>query len=222
MDLMQAFETRHSVRAYLDTPIPEDIVLQLQEEIDNCNKEGDLNIQLIAEEPEAFDSFMAHYGKFTGVKNYIALIGKKSGDLSERCGYYGERLVIKAQMLGLNSCWVALTFSKRKAKYTVGKGEKMVCVIALGYGENPGKPHINRSIDKLTDFRGDMPHWFMDGVMLAMKAPTARNQQKFCFRLEGESKVHAFSQGGAYSDVDLGIVKYHFEIGSGKENFEYV
>ena len=222
MDIMQAFETRHSVRSYTDAPIAEDALNKLKAEVDQCNKEANLNIQLITDEPNAFDSFLAHYGKFSGVKNYIALVGPKSDDLNEKCGYYGERLVILAQMLGLNSCWVALTFSKKKAKININKGEKLVCVIALGYGESQGKPHINISIDKLTDFRGDMPHWFMDGVMLAMKAPTARNQQKFCFRLVDDNKVHAFSKGGAYSDVDLGIVKYHFEIGAGQDNFEYV
>lgn len=222
MNIMEAMQVRHSVRSYTDKKIEGDVLAELKSEVEACNAESGLNIQLITDEPNAFTGMMAHYGSFSGVQNYIALVGKKSADLQEKAGYYGERIVLKAQMLGLNTCWVALTFSKRKAKYKVGKGEKLVCVIAVGYGENHGKPHKNKFIDSLCKFYGDMPVWFMDGVQAAMLAPTATNQQKFCFTLLGDGKVKAEETGGFYSKVDLGIVKYHFELGAGKENFEFI
>ena len=59
---------------------------------------------------------MAHYGKFDGVHNYIALVGKKSSTLDETLGCYGEQLVLKAQEIGLNTCWVAMTHGKSKAQ----------------------------------------------------------------------------------------------------------
>ena len=49
-----------------------------------------------------------------------------------------------------------------------------------------------------------------------MLAPTAVNQQKFLFTLNGD-EVTAKATGGVYSRIDLGIVKYHFEVGSGRE-----
>ena len=130
MTILEAITARHSVRAYIDKPIPEGIIKELNNEIDVCNTEGGLNIQLVTDEPKAFDGFMAHYGKFSGVKNYIALIGKKSDDLEEKLGYYGERVAIKAQILGLNTCWVAMSFSKgvTRKSCTIGKDEKLVCV----------------------------------------------------------------------------------------------
>ena len=222
MDIMEAMQLRHSVRRYTDKKIEGEVLAELKAEIEACNQESGLHIQLITDEPDAFTGGLAHYGHFSGVQNYIALIGKKSADLQEKAGYYGERIVLKAQMLGLNTCWVALTFSKRKAKYKVDKGEKLVCVISVGYGENHGKPHKNKFIDSLCKFYGDMPAWFMDGVQAAMLAPTATNQQKFCFHLLDGGKVRAEETGGFYSKVDLGIVKYHFELGAGKENFEFV
>ena len=51
--------------------------------------------------------------------------------MDERCGYYGELLVLEAQKLGLNTCWTALTHGKSKA--AIGNGEKEVIVIALGF-----------------------------------------------------------------------------------------
>lgn len=216
MTILEAITARHSVRAYIDKPIPEGIIKQLNNEIDVCNTEGGLNIQLVTDEPKAFDGFMAHYGKFSGVKNYIALIGKKSDDLEEKLGYYGERVAIKAQMLGLNTCWVAMSFSKGvpRKSCAIGKDEKLVCVLSLGYGKTQGVAHKSKPVADLDKTCDTMPDWFQAGIEAAMLAPTAMNQQKFLFTLS-EDSVKVISLGGFYSKVDLGIVKYHFEIASG-------
>ena len=134
MDISEAMKARHSVRSYSDRPIPEDIVRILKQEAENCNLKSGLRIQVITDEASAFEGFMAHYGNFRGVKNYIALVGKKSEE--EKAGYFGEHLVLKAQALGLNTCWVAMTFKKSACKRNcrIEKGEKLLCVLALGYG----------------------------------------------------------------------------------------
>ena len=135
MTILEAMKQRYSVRQYTDKPIDDEVLKALQTEIEICNQESGLSIQLITNEPKAFDSFMAHYGKFSGVTNYIALVGKKSNMLDELCGYYGERLVLKAQQLGLNTCWVAMTYKKIPGTFEVNKGEKLTVVISLGYGK---------------------------------------------------------------------------------------
>ncbi len=217
MDLLTAIKNRHSVRSYIDKPIDSETLSELRAEIDACNKESGLHIQLATNEPEAFDSMMAHYGKFSGVQNYIALVGRKSADFDEKSGYYGERIALKAQMLGLNTCWVAMTFSKGAAKKAVviDSGEKLGCVLALGYGKTQGVAHKSKSMAQLCKTEGSMPEWFKNGMEAAILAPTATNQQKFLFTLNGQ-KVTAEATGGFYSKVDLGIVKYHFEVGSGR------
>lgn len=221
MDILQAIEERNSVRSYTEKRIEQDIKADLEKEIEECNQESGLNIQLITNEPRAFDSFMAHYGKFQGVKNYIALIGRKDSGLDEKIGYYGERIALTAQQLGLNTCWVAMTFSKRKSRCVIKEGEKLVCVLALGYGENAGVKHKNKPMDSLCSYEGEMPGWFRKGMEAAMLAPTATNQQKFLVTLTGNG-VKAKATGGFYSKVDLGIVRYHFETGAGKDNFNWI
>ncbi|MGC4017816.1 MAG: nitroreductase family protein [Muricomes sp.] len=222
MTILEAIKERHSVRDYTDKKIPTDIVTQLQSEISDCNKESGLNIQIVTEEPKAFDSFMAHYGKFSGVKNYIALIGKKSSDLDEKLGYYGERVALFAQSLGLHTCWVAMTFSKgvTKSRCEIKNDEKLVCVLALGYGKTQGVGHKSKSMSDVCTVNSEMPKWFEDGMEAALLAPTAMNQQKFLFSLDGNC-VSAKATGGFYSKIDLGIVKYHFEIGAGAGNFTW-
>lgn len=215
MDLLKAMEERHSVRSYLDKPIEEDLRAKLGGVVERCNLEGDLNIQLVYDEPKAFDSFMAHYGKFFGVKNYVALIGKKGED--EKIGYYGEKIALYAQALGLNTCWVAMTYKKVKTAFRIAEGEKLYCVLALGYGSVKGVKHTVKSSDKVSN-AVNPPEWFINGVSAALLAPTAMNQQKFTFNY-ADGKVSLKAGFGFYTKIDLGIVKYHFEVGAGKDNF---
>lgn len=220
MNLAEAMKERHSVRQYIDQPLSAEAVSALKDEIEACNQEGGLHIQLVMDEPKAFDSFMAHYGKFSGVKNYIAMIGKKDSGLDEKCGYYGERLVLKAQQLGLNTCWVAMTYSKVKTAFSVAKGEKLCVIIAIGYGKTQGISHKSKTVPEVSRANGSIPDWFKSGVEAALLAPTAMNQQKFTFTLDGK-KVSAKAGKGFYSKIDLGIAKYHFEIGAGKDTFRW-
>ena len=103
MTVQEAIEARHSVRAYKDQPLNEKIVKVLEDEIVKLNVEGQLHIQLICNEPKAFQGTLAKYGKFRNANNYLVMAGKKGGGLDERIGYYGEHLVLLAQTLPLLS-----------------------------------------------------------------------------------------------------------------------
>ena len=220
MEIFEAMKKRHSVRSYTSEKIDTNVAKELKLYIDECNKESGMNIQLCLNEPNAFNSFMAHYGSFKNVNNYIAIVGKKGKDFEEKCGYWGEKIVLKATQLGLSTCWVAMTYSKGKAKYNIEKGEKLSCVISLGYGESEGVPHKNKSIESLCTVDREMPEWFKKGMEAALLAPTAMNQQKFHFTLEGNT-VTAKAGMVFYTKLDLGIVKCHFEIGAKGEDWKW-
>ena len=221
MTELEAIRARHSVRQYLNKPLKPDELAALQAEVDACNQESDLHIQLVTNEPKAFAGSMARYGKFSGVTNYFALVGKAGPDLQEKCGYWGERLVLKAQMMGLNTYWVALTFSKVKSAYTLNDGEKLAAVIALGYGATQGVHHKSKTMDELAKADGPMPDWFKSWMEAVLLAPTAVNQQKFLFTLLEDGRVSVQPGHAFYVKMDLGIAKYHFEVGAGKENFQW-
>jgi len=227
MTLQEAITARHSVRKYIDKEIPVDIVTVLQDKIAEYNKVGNLNIQLVLNETRAFTGMLS-YGSFSGVRNYFVMVGKKGADLDERVGYYGEQLVLLAQTLGLNTCWVGLSYRKVPEAYNVGKDEKLACMIALGYGETQGVSHKIKTVEQVSNASDLTPAWFKRGVEAALLAPTAVNQQKFSFEYVGMSnnrhQVRAkkgISMIG-YTQMDLGIAKLHFEIGAGKENFIWI
>ena len=220
MTLQEAITARHSVRKYIDKEIPADIVTALQGKIAEYNKVGNLNIQLVLNETRAFTGMLS-YGSFSGVRNYFVMVGKKGADLDERVGYYGEQLVLLAQTLGLNTCWVGLSYRKVPEAYNVGKDEKLACMIALGYGETQGVSHKIKTIEQVSNASDLTPAWFKRGVEAALLAPTAVNQQKFSFEYVGvKDNWHivkarkGFSIIG-YTGIDLGIVKCHFMIAVG-------
>lgn len=228
MTIQEAILARHSVRAYKEEPLTEDVVKVLENEISQVNQKSKLHIQLILNEPKAFQGALAKYGKFRNVINYLVMAGKKAEDLDERVGYYGEYLVLLAQTLGLNTCWVGLSYTKVPGTYVLDEGEKIACYIAIGYGETQGTNHKIKTIEQVSNVSERTPLWFKKGVEAALLAPTAVNQQKFSFEYvgmkDGHHLVHAkkgFSLIG-YTQMDMGIAKYHFEIGAGKENFEWV
>ena len=211
MEILEIMKNRHSVRQYKNQAIEESKRAELNSYIEEVNKESNLLIQIFYDEAKCFNSFMAHYGKFVNVKNYIAIVGNKNEQ--EKAGYYGEKIVLKCQEMGLNTCWVAMTHGKSQAE--IKKGQKQLIIISLGYGETQGVAHRSKSIDELGHADKDT-EWFKTGMEAVSLAPTAMNQQKFLFELKNDI-VTAKSLGGFYSKIDLGIAKYHFEAVTGHE-----
>jgi len=221
MDLLEAVKKRHAVRQYCDKKIEGDIKKNLLDVIDECNIESGLNIQLCLDNEEIFSGLIAKFSSFENIKNCIAIVGKKSKDLDEKAGYYGEKIVIKSIQLGLNTCWVAGGYNKSKINLKIEKDEKLVIVIAIGYGVDDGKAHKVKPIEKLGFTEGEMPNWFKKGLKSAQLAPTARNQQKFKFTLLNENIVKAETSRGFFTKIDLGIAKYHFEIGADSKEWSW-
>lgn len=217
----ETVKSRHSVRRYKEDAIPKKLVDNLNKIIDNYNKESGLNIQLKTEDKDTFASYKLHYGKIYDCANYIALIGnKKEKQLEEIVGYYGQKIVLEAQEMGLNTCWVGAGYSKSALNVEVLQGQKIVCVIAIGYGLHNGKPRPSKTYDDVSVTK-DAPDWYKKGIEYALLAPTAINQQKFKFELLENNIVSVKAGIGPFSKVDLGIVKYHFELGAGTSNFTW-
>ncbi len=218
-DIMEVMRLRRSVRQYTDRPIPAEVREQLDACAAKLNECGGLHIQVIYDEPKCFSSPMAHYGKFEGCSNYIVIAGKKAPGLDERGGFWGEMLVLKAQELGLNTCWTAMTHGRTKA--VLRDGEKEVIVISLGYGITQGVPRKSKTPAEVSNITDDAPAWFRRGVEAALMAPTAMNQQKFYFTRNGRRVSARAGRIGTCLKIDLGIVRCHFELGAGRENFEW-
>lgn len=225
MTLYEAIFERHSVRNYLEQPLAEELVCALRGKIEEVNRESGLHVQLVVDEPLAFKGIRS-YGKFHGVSDYIVMAGRRTKGLDQLVGYYGEQLVLYAQTLGLNTCWVGMTHGKTAGAFHLEADEKVACVIAVGYGATQGVRHKIKTVDQVSNASSNTPAWFRQGVEAALLAPTAVNQQKFSFDYlgqggDGKGIVRlrkGFSVFG-YTRMDSGIARLHFELGAGVENF---
>lgn len=212
MTEVEAIKERHSVRNYKKMAIEQTKVEQLKSLIDQCNQEGNLHFQLCEDAGNTYNRLLNMAMGLGSAPSVIACIGQVSEDLEERIGYYGERIVLFAQQLGLNTCWAG-TFNHKNVPAQIGEGERLVITIAIGYGMNPGRIRKSKTAEQVTAGKAEQPEWFRNGVELALLAPTAINQQKFEIKLNEDDTVTFRDLGGVMSKVDLGIVKYHFEVG---------
>ncbi len=223
MTEIEALRERRSIRKYEDRPLEASVVDALNRELEKLNREGDLRMQLVTNEPKAFKGFLS-YGNFSNVNNYVMVVGRKSDSLEYRAGYYSEKFVLAAQKLGLRTCIVGLTYKKVDGAFTIGADEKVVVCIAIGYGAEDGRNHKVKTPEQVSNLTADSPEWFVRGVEAALKAPTAVNQQKFYFEYvapDGVRPKRGKSLVG-YTKIDLGIAMYNFEVGAGCENFRWI
>jgi hypothetical protein len=216
MTIEEAIKLRHSVRRYLPKPLTTDQEKALQKKINDLNQQHHLHIQLIINEEEAFNCFMASYGKFHGVKNYIAIVAKKEKNMEERSGRAVAELVLYSQTLGLNTCIVGKTYKKTK-EIIINSNETLVMLISLGYGENQGVSHPMKPISKIAPNYDSSPDWFKKGIDSVLLAPTALNLMNAVFMINEDGKVIAKSKIGVCRKENLGIMKYFFELGSKKK-----
>ena len=221
MDMLQAMRERHTVRRYLDRPLEADVLVGVQDCLRAANERFGTDVRLVTDDESAFNAAL-RLVLAKGVRNYFVLAGTQGAQgatLHERLGMASAEIMLRCQTLGLNTWWVGGTFSRKAVAATV-PGEVMVGVVAVGYGATQGKPHKSKAPAEVSSYEGEAPAWFTSGVEAALLAPTALNRQAFTLRGAGDV-VEASYAPGAFSGEDLGLVKYHFELGAGVGNFRW-
>lgn len=195
MTIAEAVKVRHTIRAYSGKAIEGERLKKLQEMIRHANEEGGLHFQLINGQENALSPFRIRYGKWTGVTNYIAIVGPDTPNLEQKCGYYGEQIVLWAETAGLKTGWVETTCEQVPDSFSVEEGERFVMSLCIGESDKAGGPHKLKAVSQLSDVAGAMPEWFEKGMELAQLAPTAGNQQLFCIHYDGEKLFMTTEKG---------------------------
>ena len=198
-DIKQAMRQRHTVRKFTSKPLSPELISRLNDRVRANNERLGLAISL-------------------KVGDESALPGSDRPGLDEDLGYASADLMLFAQTLGLDTWWIGGTFNRKNVEQAV-PGKKVIGIVAVGFGVTPGVAHKSKTAAEVGSYEGPAPQWFADGVQAALLAPTALNKQ--CFRIAGEGgKVSISENGGTFSGADIGIVKYHFELGAGN-TFEW-
>lgn len=220
MTIKEAIKERHMVRKYTDKAIPAELMAQLNARIAENNKKYGVNIALVTGNADGIAG-IAKLLLARGVKNYMILAGDDAPALDEKLGYCGADMILYAQTLGLNTWWVGGMYNGKGAKKNLDNAAVRVNgVIAIGYGQTQGVPHKSKSVEEISQYNGTAPQWFIDGVDALLHAPTALNKQAYMVKGDGKA-VSITCNSGRFAEIDLGIGKYHFEVGAGKENFDW-
>ncbi|MCM1194182.1 MAG: nitroreductase family protein, partial [Acetatifactor muris] len=140
MSEIDAMKNRHSVRTYQPKRIEQEKIDKLNAMISDCNEKGNLHLQFIEDAGKTFNRLLNKAMGLGTAPSLIACVGHVNDTLDERIGYYGERIVLYAQELGLNTCWAG-TFNAKNVTAEIFEGEKLIIVIAIGYGVDPGRQH---------------------------------------------------------------------------------
>lgn len=229
---IEAIQIRQSRRSYLIKEIEKDKLNKLNTIIREINKSEGLHFQMVLDNSETFSSMNKVYGFFKNVRNCIILCGKKSNNLYERLGYYGEKIVLEATKLGLGTCWVGGTFDKKAIMKWIGEDEVLYGVITFGYAMEKlsfKEKVISKAVHRNTKSAESMyetvdvvPAWFMEGMKAVQKAPSAVNGQPVMFKYKNGIITAEVPGIKEFQFVDLGIAMLHFEIGCGGGSWEII
>lgn len=219
MTLSDAVFTRSSCRDFSPAPLSPIQRRQLEKAAEICSQRSGLRLQLVCDEPEPFSSLLKGWGRIKGARNYFLLTGPYGDqELEEKCGFYGEELVLTAQTMGLATCWVGGTYDKKRCAARLAPGEELVCVIAVGSPTHPESPAAGRPLKPLEELAPgseNAPDWFLAGMEAVRRAPSAMNRQGYRFACRPDGTVRVRLSGtGSFALVDLGIAKRHFDLGA--------
>ena len=154
---------------------------------------------------------------------------KDDPDLKEKLGYYGEKLVLLAAATGLGTCWVGSTYKKDSCVCDLEQGESLEAVITVGYVEADKRTKEKmissfvkkkgKKADQMLKTEEKIPDWIMQGMEAVEKAPSALNAQPVEFRWkDGKFTAHVKVKNG-FEEIDMGIAKLHFELGTEKTGY---
>lgn len=183
----------------------------------------ELNIELkIFDNEETYEKLknVAGYnGHMIKAPSYAVILSDVKQGYIENSGYIGEKLILKARDLDIDSCWVTFNDSDIiKEKLDISSNKEVTAIIALGYGidkniknksgsERLGvekivymdKWGINTSIDELEE-RG-----LLDAFSYARMAPSTLNRQPWRFIIDGGKIILAVKKDDFTSNYEIGI-----------------
>jgi len=193
--------------------------------VEECARECGLDIQLVGDNPEVFN-VIARFGLIRGCRTHVAFVvddGKARGVAAdEAIGYWGQKIVLAAQDMGLNTCWCVLC-SRRKSRAVVAPGKKIRLIIAVGHGKTQGFTRKTKSVEALSSVEcAKAPAWFAAAMEAAQLAPTAMNNQNFKITLLSDGKtVRIDAPQSGLNVIDEGIVRCNFEIAANEAGADW-
>lgn len=145
MDYSAMIQARKSVRAFLDTPVPDASLEALNRYFESdCKKlipSLDVELQIFENDVKELLEGTAGYSEYTvGAPCYFAILSDDQEYAVENAGFMAEDLILKLTEQNLDSCW--LTFQDGEAvkkALSIPSPKKLCALVAFGYGRKTSK-----------------------------------------------------------------------------------
>ena len=210
----RATQSRFSVRAYTADPTDAQLAA-LRQTASQLSAKG-VRIDVLRDEHVFTGMFGA---KIKGTSSFAALFSRDARP--ETVGYIGEAFVLECTALGLQTCWLGVSFSKQSLHNAIKlrQGEKLVCIISMGQCAEGYVARKRRTVAELTEITDEqfanLPEWKRCAVACARMAPSAINAQPWSFDTDGPGiGVENASWNFGWGRLDCGIAMLHIELGA--------
>lgn len=235
---LELLQRRHSVRSFIDSPLPDKAAKALKAEISFiCSHEAGLHFQLIENDPAPFAGFKRSYGFFRNVRHYIsAAIDTDFEHAEERAGFYAEEIVMKCVEMGLGTCFVGATFSRDSAQVQMRASWKLPFIVAIGeplesrtspiarlttaiiHRKTPSVAILYDSSKGLTIEQAIARYPELPDALRALAAaPSAMNRRPVTISADDEHIYATVKKMEGFTPVDLGIAKFNIAAAIGGE-----
>ncbi|MDR2058324.1 MAG: hypothetical protein LBP83_08635 [Dysgonamonadaceae bacterium] len=235
MSIIEAIEQRKSVRSYTGKPLNKEQVERIAHYIAGLKAPFGLNarIELIHTHTGTTSVKLGTYGYIGGTSDFLTLICKPDYPLAkESAAYQFEQVILFCTGLGLGTCWLGGSFSRKDfgRQLQLNPKEKLIIVSPVGcisdkkrFSEilvGAKKKHKSRkpfeSLFFYKDFKTpltkELAGIYLQALEMVRLAPSANNQQSW--RVVFDEKYLHFYQHLSpigYTAIDLGIALCHFE-----------
>ena len=233
--IIEQIKNRRSVRSYTGEPLSEEHKQLILNYIASLQAPFGVptRINLIHTNTDSGKVKLGTYGFVGGASDFLTLVYEESPLADEGSAYLFEQVVLFCTELGLGTCWLGGSFSRKNFgnQLTLQPNEKLRIVSPVGYPSD--KKRLWETIsgsDKNHASRKPFGTYFFDNdfsqslseekagdfrVPLEMVriAPSANNSQPWRIVLQKDI-VHFYCRPpavGGFSAIDLGIAMCHFE-----------
>jgi nitroreductase len=233
-NITEAIQLRRSTRTYDNLPLHPQHHAHLLRDLPTLAPPFGAHARIHLHHHETIDAprrRLGTYGWISGARDYLILIHRPGILAEEAAAFIFEQTILRCTRLGIATCWLGGSFSRRDfaRQVTLQPGEKISIVSPVGYpaprqrliettlisaekNHTTRKPfganfHLNRFNTPLTPDNAGPYRLPLEMVRLA---PSANNTQSWRITLTPEA-IHfyrTFSYG--FARFDLGIALCHF------------
>lgn len=223
---LEQLRSRHSVRNYEPQVLSHEIMDELSGLVEaiNIRYSDALRFAMVYDDPNAFNLFEKHYGTFSGVQNYaVAIIKPQNPNAKEIAGYAGQELAMRAQALGLATCFIGATYDSTELNLHLKDGEEVSFLLTIGKAAQDAKVNNHPSLSPEQFYDSSTAFFNLEeaekripslavGLDALACAPSGMNKQPVRVWLAEDTFLHAgLAETTDYSLTDLGIAKFNFQ-----------